>query len=288
MTVTPLSQTGRASIAARGWGAAHKWLLIRRTCQLSILTLFLLGPLIGIWLIKGNLASSLVLDTVPLLEPLVFLQMLAGGITNHWAGLGATALIGVLLVSGFYVLIGGRVFCSFVCPMNMVTDTARWLRCKLALRGGIKLRRKTRLFVLAGLLVVSAFTGMQAYELINPVSILYRGLIFGMGLGWLFVLAVFAFDLLYAGDGWCGHICPMGALYSLIGSKSLLRVRATRRDKCDGCMECFTVCPENHVIPPALKALEGTSPVITSGDCTNCGRCIDICHEHVFQFGPRQ
>jgi nitrate reductase cytochrome c-type subunit len=40
------------------------------------------------------------------------------------------------------------------------------------------------------------------------------------------VAAVFLFDLLVAPRGWCGHVCPVGAAYALIGSKSLLRVSA--------------------------------------------------------------
>ena len=45
------------------------------------------------------------------------------------------------------------------------------------------------------------------------------------------------------------------------------------------------VCPEPQVITPALKG-SGT-PVITSGDCTNCGRCIDVCPDDVFRFSHR-
>jgi ferredoxin-type protein NapH len=48
------------------------------------------------------------------------------------------------------------------------------------------------------------------------------------------------------------------------------------------------VCPEPHVIVPALKPADpGASPVIASGDCTNCGRCIDVCPDDVFRFGTR-
>ena len=128
----------------------------------------------------------------------------------------------------------------------------------------------------------------MAYELINPVSILHRGILFGFGLGWTVIVGIFAFDVFFSKDGWCGHLCPMGALYALIGQKSLLRVRADKRKACDDCMECYEVCPEMQVIPPALKkARSDQGPVILSSDCTNCGRCIDICDERVFQFGLR-
>ena len=157
----------------------------------------------------------------------------------------------------------------------------------LYITGGAKLKSRTRLFMLAAVLLVSAITGTLAYELVNPVSILHRGIIFGFGFGWVVVLGVFVFDLLFVRDGWCGHLCPMGALYGLLGHGSLLRVRAEKRGACDDCMECYEVCPEMHIIPPALKGARGEGPVIRSSDCTNCGRCIDICDEQVFRFGMR-
>jgi ferredoxin-type protein NapH len=53
-------------------------------------------------------------------------------------------------------------------------------------------------------------------------------------------------------------------------------------------MDCFEVCPEPQVIRPALKGEDkGLGPVILSADCTNCGRCIDVCSKDVFTFGLR-
>jgi ferredoxin-type protein NapH len=52
-------------------------------------------------------------------------------------------------------------------------------------------------------------------------------------------------------------------------------------------MDCFAVCPEQQVIRPALKAVGGTGPIILEANCTNCGRCIDVCSKDVFRFGLR-
>jgi ferredoxin-type protein NapH len=49
------------AIAERGWWRAHMWLILRRASQAAILTAFLLGPFAGIWIVKGNLSSSLTL-----------------------------------------------------------------------------------------------------------------------------------------------------------------------------------------------------------------------------------
>ena len=126
-----------------------------------------------------------------------------------------------------------------------------------------------------------------AWEMLNPVSMLHRGLIFGMGLAWAVILAIFLFDLFVMRQGWCGHFCPVGAFYSLIGKLSLTRIRLPNREACNDCMDCFAVCPEQQVIRPALKAINGTGPVILESNCTNCGRCIDVCSKDVFRFGLR-
>ena len=148
-------------------------------------------------------------------------------------------------------------------------------------------KRQTRLYILAMVLIVSAITGMIAWELVNPVTMVHRGLVFGIGFAWAIVLGVFLFDLLLARRGWCSHLCPVGAFYGLLGAKSVLRVTALNRAACDDCLDCFAVCPEMHVISPALRGADQDSPIILSQDCTNCGRCIDVCSVDVFQFTHR-
>jgi len=189
-------------------------------------------------------------------------------------------------VCGFYVLVGGRVFCSWVCPVNVVTDTASWLRQRLGIHtGGVS--SATRYYLLCGVLLAAALSGSLAWELVNPVTLVQRGLIFGIGFGWWLVLAVFFYDLFVASRGWCGHVCPQGAFYSLLGHTALLRVSAGRRQHCDDCMDCFKVCPEPQVIRPVLKGPADSSPLILSPQCSNCARCIDVCDKHVFKFAVR-
>jgi len=282
MSAGSSTRPGLEAIAIKGWWSAHKWLLLRRTAQLGLLALFLVGPWFGIWILKGNLSASLILDTLPLTDPYLLLQSAVAG---HWPY--KTALIGAGIVLAFYLLVGGRVFCSWVCPLNMVTDAAAWLRRRLGLKGGRVPDARTRFWLLALTLVAALLTGSLVWEWVNPVSMFQRGLIFGFGLTWGIVLAVFLYDLLIAPRGWCGHLCPMGAFYALLNRVTPLRVAAARREACNDCLDCFVVCPEPQVIRPALKALGQQSRVIGSADCTNCGRCIDVCSQDVFNFSLR-
>jgi len=275
---------GRTAIRRKGWWLAHRWLVLRRLSQVLIILLFLLGPWAGIWIIKGNLSSSLLFGTIPMTDPMLFLQILAAG---FW-GVAGTAAIGAAVILIFYMLVGGRVFCSWVCPVNPITDFAFWLRRRLGIKGGLVFPRNTRYWVLAMVMIVAAVTGTLAYELINPVSLLHRGLFFGMGSGWLLIIGLLMFDLAVSKRGWCSHLCPMGAFYGLISHYSLIRVRADARNQCDDCGECFVVCPEPQILPPVLKGEKnGKPPVVLDSVCTNCGRCIDICHISVFEFGSR-
>ena len=276
-------QVGAEAVETKGFWAAHRWLLLRRLSQVTVLLLFLAGPLWELWIVKGNMASSLTLDFLPLTDPMILLQSLLGGNLPT-----SSAWIGAVIVLLFYMLVGGRVYCSWVCPVNMITDFANWLRRKLGLQTRSKLPRSSRYWMLGLVLVLPLMTGMIVWELVNPVSLTFRGIIFGFGLAWIALVALFLFDLAICQDGWCGRLCPVGAFYGLLGRWSLIRVRADKREQCDDCMDCFIVCPEPQVIKPALKgAAQGKSPVILSHECTNCGRCIDVCAEDVFQFGKR-
>ena len=274
---------GAEAVEAKGWLHAHKWLILRRISQFGILALFLLGPLAGIWIVKGNLNYSYTLDFLPLTDPYVALQAAMTGPVPEKLG-----LIGLAVALVFYFLVGGRVYCSWVCPVNLVTDAAGWLRDRLGIKGSSHLSRNTRYWILGMTLVGSAASGVVLWELINPVSMLHRGLIFGLGAAWTVVVAVFLFDLFVMSRGWCGRLCPVGAFYSLLGHWSPVRVAARERAACNDCMDCFEVCPEPQVIRPALKGEEkGVGPVILAPNCSNCGRCIDVCSKDVFSFGLR-
>lgn len=114
---------GREALEKKGWWRSHRWLVLRRLCQFFVLGMFLSGPWFGVWILHGNYSSSLLFDTVPLTDPLMTLQSLASG---H---LPATvALTGAVIITVLYALAAKRLFCSWVCPLNPITDLANWLR----------------------------------------------------------------------------------------------------------------------------------------------------------------
>jgi len=271
---------GAEAVATKGWLRAHKWLLLRRASQLGVLALFLTGPWFGLWIAKGNLSSSLTLGVLPLTDPYVLLQSLAAGHLPY-----REALVGATIVVAFYLFVGGRVYCSWVCPVNVLTDAAAWLRRRFRIQSAKAPPALLRYWLLAATLVASLASGTIAWEWVNPVSMAHRAIVFGVGAAWAVLLAVFLYDLLLGLKGWCGHVCPVGAAYSLLNFTAVPRVSAAARGRCNDCMDCFTVCPEPQVIRPALKG--AGSPVIRSPNCTTCGRCIDVCSQDVFRISTR-
>lgn len=255
----------------------NKYLLLRRTSQISIILLFIYSPIYGFWILKGSLASSELLQTIPLSDPFILLQSFFANFN-----LAGEVIVGGMIVSVFYSLVGGRVYCSWVCPVNIVTDSANWLRNKLNLKSSINLQRKTKFFILAAVLLLSWIFSALVWEYVNPVSISYRGLIFGFGSTFLVVVVVFLFDLFVLKNGWCGHLCPVGAFFSLLNKFKIIKINAVNREQCNDCLKCYKICPEPHVIKPALN--DKNSSLIKNIDCNNCGRCIDICSEIVFKY----
>jgi ferredoxin-type protein NapH len=271
------------SAGQRVW--TWRYIFLRRLTQVGFLLLFF-GTAHWAWeypaktpLLSGNLSASEFIGLIPMADPFAALQIfLAGHVLQQ------ETLIGAGIVFGIYLLLGGRVFCSWVCPVNMVTDLAGWLRARLDIRPIFHLNRIIRYFVLVAALALSVITGLAAFEWVSPIGMLHREIIFGIGLGALSLVSIFLFDLLILKNGWCGHLCPLGAFYSILGKVGLWRVRF-EKSSCTHCGECAKVCPEPQVLN--LKRLEETG-FVSSGECSNCGRCNALCPEGslAFDFRP--
>ncbi|MDD7346588.1 quinol dehydrogenase ferredoxin subunit NapH [Helicobacter sp.] len=294
------------------WLKKHRFLLLRRFTQIGILILFFVAncsfvfidgakhfvtqgdlsafesgernlaiahnkhDVLPFRILEGNLSGSKILETIPMSDPLAFLQIfLAGG------AISMDLLLGVLVVILVYGLFLGRGYCAFVCPINMVSDLANFLRRKLHIENVrfLAISRKAKFGVLFLSLLLSLVFGVLAWESISPISMLHRGVVFGMGVGFFGVLGVFLFDLFVLKNGFCGHICPLGAVYGLIGSKAMLRVRHNVQN-CTKCMDCVRICPENQV----LRMVGKYSAPVSDMACIKCGRCIEVCNDNALGF----
>ena len=260
-----------------------RYLILRRLVQTGILLLFI-GTVRWDWtlagqpLLRGNLSSSEFIGLIPLTDPFAILQIMLTGQLPRME-----VLIGAAIILALAMFPGGRTWCAWVCPINMVTDMASRIRRWLGIRNAMQVSRNLRYFVLALSLILSVITGVAAFEWVSPIGMLHRELIYGIGSGWIAVLGVFLFDLFVLRHGWCGHLCPLGAFYALPGKLAAVRI-GFDAPTCTHCGECARVCPEPQVLD--LKSA-GRLGMIASGECTNCGRCITVCPEDTLRFDFR-
>lgn len=256
----------------------HRFLILRRISQFVIIGLFAAANYLGWTVFKGNLSSGLIFEKVPMSDPFAALQMAFAGFIA-----ASDVLIGALITLVIYGLFAGRMFCSWVCPVNIVEDSATYLSSKLKIKANtIRIARNSRYWILGLSLILSLFLGYAAFEAISPISIMHRGLIFGFGAGWAIIAALFLFDMAVKKFGWCGHLCPLGAFYALIGKYALIKVKHNHQN-CTACNKCFEVCPEVQV----LDIINKESGIIKSSECTNCARCIEVCDDDALNFGIR-
>ncbi len=254
-----------------------KYLIARRVTQIVVMVLFVCGFQLGWTVIKGNLSSAMLFGVVPLSDPYHVLQMFSA-----MAIPANDALTGAVVVLAFYAAIAGRAFCGWVCPVNLVTDAANWMRKVFGIEASARLSRDVRYWILGLSFVVSLAMGVAAFEWISPISMLHRGIVFGMGFGWLAIISVFMLDLMVVKNGFCGHLCPLGGFYAVTGRYNVIKPKYDD-DKCTKCMKCIEICPERQVLDMVGKK----SGLVLSGECVNCGRCIEVCDDDAINFSSR-
>lgn len=66
----------------------------------------------------------------------------------------------------------------------------------------------------------------------------------------------------------CKYLCPVGAMYGIIGKISPTRIERDNR-LCTHCKVCNKACPVNIPIEKLDK--------ITSAECINCNECVAVC-----------
>ena len=266
----------------------RKWLIARRIVQCASVLVFLAPLLLCGWSLfgltvptddailtpselffYGSLSSSQVFG-LTLLDPFAFLQ-----VTFASKSLDVQWLLFVLPVLVVYGVIGARVFCGWICPVNLLLEGVDFLRKKL----GIKVReralpRRTKIGMLLGTLLLSAVLCVPVFELVSPIGAINKGMLFGSLAGLLTLVAMVILELFWGHRVWCRALCPLGGLYQLLGRLGLVKVVINSKacTKCNHCKEVCLASPE--ILDPCISA-KTTS--VRAGDCMRCGLCVDVC-----------
>jgi polyferredoxin len=191
-------------------------------------------------------------------------------------------------------LVLGRSFCGWVCPlgtlMDLVQPLAFWHRKKKSKKNLTAGTRNSRLrYLILALTLGGALLSIKVLGLLDPLVIFSRTAAAGVvnllgsqqafergGLTY-FSLLFIAILLLEAWQPrfWCRHVCPEGALLSLISRFSLLNRRVS--PACSNCGLCKSACP--------MDAIPQDEHNTDYSDCTLCLECEAACPVKGTSFG---
>lgn len=261
-----------------------RWILV-----ISIHLLFFLSFAVDIQTLEGTLNGSRFLG-FHLIDIFTTMEMFLATYE-----LPINVIIGTTTILIFYILVGGRSYCAWVCPYGLLSEIGEKFHNTLVHKKIIKERKfdhRVRHIFWAIFLILSFTSGFLVFETFNVVGILSRFIAYGWSLAVVWVVVVFAFEVFYSRRVWCTYICPIGTTYGYIGKVSALRIEWN--DNCDHCMVCHDVCFENQVLEITKAKYDEqrkengiTKEYVTGADCTLCGRCIDVCHSDALKFDFR-
>jgi ferredoxin-type protein NapH len=258
----------------------HKWRNRRWVTLVLVNLLFVFSYYFDVQLVEGAITASRVIGFhfADLNSALQVMLAYKHVVLNLF--------IGTVTVFVMWWLLGGRTFCSWVCPYHLIAEWAEAIHLKLAARGIVRDRtfhRGVRIvfYVLFALLAV--VTGYTVFEMLSPTGILSRALIYGPGLALLWVLLLLLFEIFVSRRAWCRYVCPIGVTYGVVGLTSPLRVKYTLKD-CHHEGECRKVCMVPHVLDVTIKGRASDTELDIGADCTRCGLCVDMCPTNSLTF----
>lgn len=222
---------------------------------------------------------------------------------------------GTVLSVGFIVVIiltfiGGRVYCSTLCPLGIFQDIIIFLRRKFFPKKRYKYKKALNVLRYSILMlgVVSLFFGgilfinwldpysnfgRMASHIYQPILLkannLLARIIPGIGLNPLEARPVHIASLAFAGGImllvstmsfiqerlYCNSICPVGTFLGLISKISLFKIKI-EQSSCTKCGKCQTVCKANCI---DIKTLQ-----VDESRCISCYNCIPVCNDNAIGY----
>lgn len=217
---------------------------------------------------------------------------------------GTLLSVGFIIVLGLTIL-GGRVYCSTICPLGTLQDIVIYSKKKFSAKNRYRFKKALSVlrYSILGITIISLFiTGLFAVNLLDPYAnfgrmgthllqpvILWSNnllakLVPVFGLNILesrpIHIASFSFSAgmlvlvfvlsVFRGRLYCNSVCPVGTILGLISKISFYKIKINASG-CTKCGNCQAVCKANCI---NIKTLE-----IDNSRCVACYNCISACND---------
>lgn len=250
-----------------------KWLRRRWATLILVNMLFVFSFYFDVQMVEGALTASRVVG-FHMADLNSALQ-----VTLAYKHMVLNLAIGTVTVFIFWLLLGGRAFCSWVCPYHLLSEWAEYLHLWLAKKKIVKdhtFNRKSRSVFYVIFALMALLSGYTVFETLSPTGILSRALIYGPGVALIWVGFLLLFEVFYSRRAWCRYVCPIGVTYGVVGVISPLRVHYNA-DACHHEGDCRKVCLVPHVLDVTIRGGARDVDEDIGADCTRCGLCVDVC-----------
>ncbi len=263
-----------------------------KTGRVVVALLFFVAILISFSDVKGNISSiyhnsALYLQFVPSI-----LKFITPGTII------SVGFIVVLLMT----FVGGRIYCSTICPLGILQDIVIFIRRKLGTRQRLRFKKALNIlrYSILGITLLSiAFTGMLLLNFLDPYAVfgrigthLYQPVILFVNnllsnlslpvlhyveyspfslVGFIFASAMLFLVVWMAGTNgrlYCNSVCPAGTFLGLMSKYSIFKIKIAE-STCTRCGKCQAVCKANCIDIKNYKVDETR--------CISCYNCIPVC-----------
>ena len=189
---------------------------------------------------------------------------------------GTMILFGITIV---LAILFRRSFCGLICPFGAIQEFFAKIGQKIFKRKFIipsKIDKPLR-YLKYIILIITVFYAwktaglwMSPYDPWSAYAHLPEGLVsvWGESAVGLIILGITIIGSLLYDRFFCKYLCPMGALYGIIGKISPFKV-VRNENACISCGKCNKVCPMNIDVQHTKE--------VKSAECINCQTCVLNC-----------